>query len=76
MCPGKLKKMFKPKMPEPPPMPEQAQLPTPDNEEVKRAQELELIRARNARGRTSTLLTGGAGDETEANIGVKKLLGS
>lgn len=50
-------------------------MPTESDAEVQAAALRERERARRARGRASTILTGGAGDTSEATINDKKLLG-
>lgn len=57
--------------PEPPPPP-----PTRDDPEVVDAQRAARKRRISAKGRSSTLLTGGQGVTEEANTGLKTLLGS
>jgi hypothetical protein len=56
----------------PPPAPPP---PSKSDAEVQDAALRERERARRARGRASTILTGGEGDPSEASIGNKKLLG-
>jgi hypothetical protein len=65
--------MFGPSMPSAPPP-----APTQDDGAVKAAAEAERRRASNAKGRASTILTGGQGDTTGAPVerpALKALLG-
>ena len=75
MCVGPLAPKV-PKMPAPPPPPEPIAPPTRDDPRVN--EEASALRRRRLamKGRKSTILTGSMGDETEANIGKKTLLGS
>lgn len=74
MCVGPLA----PKIPKPPPMPAPPPAPEPpptrDDPEVNAAATAARRRRLAMRGRSSTILSGAMGDETEANIG-KTLLG-
>ena len=65
-----------PRMPAPPPPPTPIAPPTRDDPRVN--EEASALRRRRLamKGRKSTILTGSMGDETEANIGKKTLLGS
>ncbi len=65
MCKGPFKQPKIPKM----------EAPKADDAAVRAAQEAELLRARNAKGRASTLLTSAQGDTSTANSAVKTLLG-
>ena len=71
--------IFKPKIPAPPPivMPEPAEVPNYEDEELKAAKEKEMLDAEKKRkGRRSTILTGTGGKEIEEeNIDKKTLLG-
>jgi len=58
----------------PPAIPEAPKLPTQTDAEVRAAAAAERERLRRARGRTSTIMTGGAG-VTEEYAGGKKTLG-
>lgn len=49
--------------------------PTVSDTEVQDAAAKERDRARRARGRASTILTGGEGDTSQAPVGPKQLLG-
>jgi len=62
-----------PKMPEAPEAPEP--VPTVAHEQVQGKVDKTRKRERSARGRASTMLTGGAGVTQSAQIGTKKLLG-
>jgi len=62
-----------PPLPDPPPVPPP---PTRDDPEVVASQRSARRQRINARGRSSTLLTGGQGVTDEANTGYKSLLGS
>lgn len=62
------------KSPKKPPAPPIAP-PSVDNEAIAAAGESERIRNRTAKGRASSLLTGGRGLTTDATIGTKTLLG-
>ena len=68
-----------PKMPEPPAlvMPETKDVPNYEDEDRKKA-EREALEAseRKRRGRKSTILTGGTGLTTEAELNKKSLLGA
>ena len=71
--------IFKPKIPAPPPivMPEPADVPNYEDEELKAAQEKEMLDAEKKRkGRRSTILTGtGLNEIEDENIEKKTLLG-
>lgn len=56
----------------PPPLPPP---PEPDNKEVKAAREAEEKRIRKMKGRAYTIKTGSRGDESEAQVKKKTLLG-
>lgn len=72
MCIGRAPRM--PDPPPPPPAPIAA--PTRDDPQVVNEQRSARRRAISARGRSSTLLTGGQGlDDDEANVGRLTLLG-
>lgn len=60
---------YKPKIPTPP------DIPTRDDPAVKEAGKKERRRRLKAKGRSSTILTGGQGVTEAANIGRKTLLG-
>lgn len=69
---------LKPKVIMPPaPTPPEPMLEAPDvsDEDVKAAAEEEARRLRKKKGRTSTILTGMMGDDSEATLGRKTLLG-
>jgi|TARA_S200002703_G_scaffold45472_1_gene39675 hypothetical protein len=69
---------LRPKITPPPPMPEPTPLPeAPDesDEDVIDAGEEQVKKTKKKKGRTSTILTSMMGDETEANINTKSLLG-
>ena len=68
---GKSSTPAPPPDPEPPPP-----APTRDDPEVVDAQRSARKRQISAKGRSSTLLTGGQGVTDEANTGLKTLLGS
>ncbi len=59
-------------MPEPTPLPE---APDESDEDVIDAGEEQVKKTKKKKGRTSTILTSMMGDETEANINTKSLLG-
>jgi len=61
-----------PKMPEPTPMPV---VPTRDDQAVKDAEERQRKAALMAKGRQSTILTGGMGLQEEAPVKKKQLFG-
>ena len=65
-----------PRMPAPPPPPTPIAPPTRDDPRVN--EEATALRRRRLamKGRKSTILTGSMGDQTEANIGKKTLLGN
>lgn len=66
-------KVIMPPAPTPPePMPE---APDVSDEDVKAAAEEEARRLRKKKGRTSTILTGMMGDDSEATLSKKSLLG-
>jgi len=71
--------IFKPKIPAPPPivMPEPAEVPNYEDEELKAAKEKEMLDAEKKRkGRRSTILTGtGLNEIEDENIEKKTLLG-
>ena len=71
--------IFKPKIPAPPPivMPEPAEVPNYEDEELKAAKEKEMLDAEKKRkGRRSTILTGtGLNEIEDENINKKTLLG-
>lgn len=69
MCVSKILKTPKPKLPDPPPAPKRS------DADIEAAAEFERRRVRAARGRASTLLTGGRGDTTSAPVSAKTLLG-
>ena len=69
MCVSKIFKAPKPKLPDLPPAPKRS------DTEIQAAAEAERRRARAARGRASTLLTGGQGDPNSAPVSAKTLLG-
>ena len=75
MCVGPLAPKV-PRMPAPPPPPTPIAPPTRDDPRVN--EEASALRRRRLamKGRKSTILTGPMGDETEANIGKKTLLGN
>lgn len=60
----------KPKLPPLPPLP-----PVSDTAAIEAARRRELEAQRRARGRAATLLTGGLGDESDAPVAHKTLLG-
>jgi hypothetical protein len=69
---------LRPKITPPPPMPEPTPLPeAPDetDEDVIDAGKEQVKKTKRKKGRTSTILTSMMGDETEANINTKSLLG-
>tara|TARA_E500000305_G_C4001851_1_gene227841 strand:+ start:1303 stop:1521 length:219 start_codon:yes stop_codon:yes gene_type:complete len=69
---------LRPKITPPPPMPEPTPLPeAPDesDEDVIDAGKEQVKKTKKKKGRTSTILTSMMGDETEANINTKSLLG-
>ena len=69
---------LKPNIPAPPPIPEPTPLPDApkdSDKDVKAAAEEEAKRLRRKKGRTSTILTGMMGDESEATLSKKSLLG-
>tara|TARA_R110000823_G_scaffold55585_2_gene135953 strand:+ start:1228 stop:1446 length:219 start_codon:yes stop_codon:yes gene_type:complete len=69
---------LKPKvvMPPPPTAPEpMPEAPDVSDEDVKAAAEEEARRLRKQKGRTSTILTGMMGDDSEATLNRKSLLG-
>ncbi len=61
--------------PSPPPPPPPPPPPTRDDSAVEEARRKQLEAARKARGRASTILTGGMGDESPAPVAKKSLLG-
>jgi len=61
-----------PKMPDPAPVQE---APTTEDPAVEEARRKEIVATLNARGRASTMLTGGLGDTSAASIGRRTLLG-
>lgn len=65
-----------PKMAPLPPPPAPIKPPTRDDPSVNEAARAARRRRLAMKGRGSTILTGAMGDETEANIGKKTLLGS
>lgn len=69
---------LKPKvvMPPPPPPPEPVpEAPEPDAADIQAAEDAERARLNKKKNRKSTILTSMMGDETEANINTKTLLG-
>ena len=73
MCVGPLAPKM-PKMPDPPAPPP----PPPTRDDPRVNEEARAMRRRrlSMKGRRSTILTGAAGDETEANVAKKTLLGA
>jgi len=69
---------LRPKITPPPPIPEPTPLPeAPDesDKDVVDAGKEQVKKTKKKKGRTSTILTSMMGDETEANINTKTLLG-
>jgi len=69
---------LKPNIPAPPPIPEP--MPLPDapkdsDKDVKDAGKDQVAKTKKKKGRTSTILTGMMGDDSEATLGRKTLLG-
>ncbi|MFN0043572.1 MAG: hypothetical protein ACKVSF_10230 [Alphaproteobacteria bacterium] len=63
---------FAPSPPPPPPLPP---LPSREDPAIEEARRRQLVAARRAKGRASTILTGGAGDPSDAPVQRKTLLG-
>ena len=75
MCVGPLAPKV-PKMPAPPPPPDPIAPPTRDDPRLNEEARAMRKRRLSMKGRRSTILTGAAGDETEANVAKKTLLGA
>lgn len=68
-------RLFGAAAPKPPPVPQVVPAPTPEDPAVEEARQREIRQARAAKGRSSTLVTGGLGDTSEAPVVRKRLLG-